>query len=104
MIYLIVYFFGVISAVSGPLPYTMQQCIESLEVLELPVELQATATCFQSDIKPELGVLTEEQQQIIIEWSYKTDSEDERSNRNVLLLNSISIVIYKFNIRIRSDK
>ena len=71
MIFLVIRFFGVVVAVGGPTPYTMEECIQSIEALVLPVELKATATCVATDTKPSLGVLTPEQQQAVDAWAAK---------------------------------
>jgi hypothetical protein len=68
MIYMVIRMFGVIVAVSDPVPHTMTECIKSLEVLYLPPEIQASASCERLDTPPELGELTPEQQQAVDAW------------------------------------
>lgn len=68
MIYMLIHFFGVLVVVSEPLPYTLEECLRSISVIDLPAELNATATCVEVDLKPQLGALTHEQQQAVDAW------------------------------------
>lgn len=61
MIYMVIKMFGVIVMVAGPLPHTMDECIESLKVLKMPVEVPTEASCVSSISKPQIGSLTDEQ-------------------------------------------
>ena len=69
MIYMLIYFWGVLVVASGPLPYTLEECFQSISVIDLPAELDATATCVEVALKPQPGVLTQEQQQAVGAWA-----------------------------------
>lgn len=59
--YLITKIFGVVIGVAGPLPYTHDQCIESLSTLKNIPELETEYSCVQADSVPSHGVLTIDQ-------------------------------------------
>lgn len=67
-IFLVIKVFGVVVATAST-PYTIDQCIESLEALSLPEELNATAECVEAATAPKIGTLTPEQQRLVDEWA-----------------------------------
>ena len=72
-VYLVISYFNVIAAVIGPLPYTMEGCIESLKVLRPAPELESKFQCVSADAKPELDIFTPEQQKLIDDWVTKQE-------------------------------
>lgn len=66
MIFMKIKMFGIIVMVAGT-PYTMDECVASLKVLELPAVLEATAECTGDPRRN--GELSQEQIKLINAWT-----------------------------------
>ena len=64
-VYVIIYLLNVPISVTGPVPYSLAECIESLKVLTHIPELETTFTCVEADAMPEQIQFTAEQREII---------------------------------------
>tara|TARA_S200002703_G_scaffold139803_1_gene130697 strand:+ start:269 stop:502 length:234 start_codon:yes stop_codon:yes gene_type:complete len=72
---MIIKFWGVIVYMAVT-PYTLDQCIESLDVMDFtkaPQEWEVTAICMETDELPEMVELTDEQNTMIDEWLESLD-------------------------------
>ena len=70
MTYAVLTVFGIVYAVFGPAPYSMEECPKHLEGrFELPAELQAEVYCVLAKDKPEIGELSILQQDQVNAWS-----------------------------------
>jgi hypothetical protein len=65
MIYLIIKIFGVVVMTTGT-HGTMEECVKSLDVLNLPLELSASAEC--SRVRQIKGVMTDKQVELLNKW------------------------------------
>ena len=65
-VYMYIKMLGVVISITGT-PYTMEECVKSLQVLKLPVELQVEAHC--SYDTPQVYTPTPEQQKTIDDWT-----------------------------------
>ena len=64
-IYVIIYMLQTPISVTGPVPYTLSECIESLKVLNHIPELETTFTCVEADAIPDQIHFTVEQAIIV---------------------------------------
>ena len=62
-VYVIIYLLNVPISVTGPVPYSLAECIESLKVLKHIPELDTKFACVEADAMPEQ--ITPEQAKII---------------------------------------
>jgi len=70
---MIIKVFGVVIMAAGT-PYTMDECVESLKVLELPTELGATAEC-TTTYMPQ-GRLSDKQLIALEAWTAEQERRD----------------------------
>lgn len=64
-VYVIIYMLNAPISVTGPVPYSLAECIESLKVLTHIPELDTTFTCVEADAIPDQIHFTVEQVEII---------------------------------------
>lgn len=75
IVYLVIKLFGVIAVVAST-PYNLAECRDSLALLNLPADLEATAECVESAARPEVGELTREQQEQVDHWIAQMGNEN----------------------------
>jgi len=69
MTYAIYTVFGIVYAVLGPAPYSMEKCQATLAGFEVPAVLEAEVHCVLAKDKPEIGALSILQQDQVNAWS-----------------------------------
>ena len=78
-VYVIIYLLNVPISVTGPVPYSLAECIESLKVLTHIPELETKFACVEADELPSQLEVTPEQVEIIEQAteSYMNQEETE---------------------------